>query len=266
LEVATDVGIRSLAFPAISCGVYGYPFEQAAAVAVHEVADFLASHPDITKVVLAAFDSQAETAINGAMDAEPLLRGTSVDDEPRSALTDGDKQMLLSLARQTLSAHLEGQVSKEVGAGSDAVEEHRPAFVTLRRKGTGELRGCIGEVVAQRPLVQSVARMAVAAGTDDPRFPPVSAEELRQLTFEISALTPMTPIQPDEVRVGKHGLMISRGRFSGLLLPQVPVEQGWNREEYLRGLCQKAGLPSDAWKADDVEIRSFEAEVWGEED
>jgi AmmeMemoRadiSam system protein A len=108
--------------------------------------------------------------------------------------------------------------------------------------------------------------MAVAAGTQDPRFTPVSVAELKALTFEISALTPMTPIRPDEVEVGRHGLMISRGHFSGLLLPQVPVEQRWDRETYLRGLCAKAGLPSDAWRDDDVELRSFEAEVWGEED
>jgi AmmeMemoRadiSam system protein A len=266
LEVASDNGIRTIAFPAISCGVYGYPLEKAAAVAVHEVAEYLIGSPDITRVVFAAFDSSVENALENAIESEPLLRSAPAGDETRTALTDTDKRTLLSLARQTLLAHLEGRERADVGTESEAAQQHRAAFVTLRTRTTGELRGCIGEVIARRPLIESVARMAVSAGTQDPRFPPASAEELDGLTIEISALTPMMPIRPDEVVVGKHGLMISKGHCSGLLLPQVPIEQGWDRERYLRGLCAKAGLPSDAWRDDDVELRSFEAEVWGEEE
>ncbi len=264
LELASDNGIQTIAFPAISCGVYGYPLEEAAAIAVREVAEFLNGHSEITKVIFAAFDSSVEDALEEAIGVEPLLRPSDAAAEVRPRLTEEEQHLLLSLARRTLLAHLQGSEPEVTGVDSETVREHRPAFVTLRTRATCELRGCIGEVIARRPLIESVAKMAVAAGTQDPRFPPVSPDELERLTIEISALTAMTPISPDEVVVGKHGLMISKGHYSGLLLPQVPVEQGWNREEYLRGLCAKAGLPSDAWRDDDVELRSFEAEVWGE--
>lgn len=184
--------------------------------------------------------------------------------EGRPQLSDGDKQALLQLVRERLLEHLEQSEPTTFEVDSAALKEHRAAFVTWRTK-TGELRGCIGEVIAQRPLVESIERMAVASGTEDPRFPPITSDELPHLTVEISALTPMTSINPDDVDVGRHGLMISKGHRSGLLLPQVPLEQGWDREEYLRGLCSKAGLPRNAWHESDVQLRSFEAEVWGEE-
>jgi AmmeMemoRadiSam system protein A len=184
--------------------------------------------------------------------------------EGRPQLSDGDKQALLELVRERLLEHLEQSEPSAFEVDSAALKEHRAAFVTWRTK-TGELRGCIGEVIAQRSLVESIERMAVASGTEDPRFPPIAKHELPHLTVEISALTPMSSINPDDVDVGRHGLMISKGHYSGLLLPQVPLEQGWDREEYLRGLCSKAGLPSDAWRESDVQLRSFEAEVWGEE-
>ncbi len=266
LELATDNGIHSIAFPAISCGAYGYPLEEAAAIAVHEVAEFLSSTHEIEKVMFAAFDSSVQTALEDALSREPLLRGSVRKSDMRPSLTEEEKRMLLSMVRRTLREHLEQKKTATPEPGSEALEEHRPAFVTLRKRDTGELRGCIGEVVGRRTLIESVARMAVAAGTQDPRFPPVTVAELAGLTVEISALTPMTPIKPGDVEVGRHGLMISRGHYSGLLLPQVPQEQGWDREAYLRGLCAKASLPRDAWQDDDVELRSFEAEVWGEED
>jgi len=197
--------------------------------------------------------------------ASNLDSSSATNPAARSVLTKEDKRALLALARQRLQEHLDRREPAAVSADSDALLEHRPTFVTWRTS-TGELRGCIGEVIAQRPLVESVARMAVASGTQDPRFPSITAQELPHLKVEISALTPITPIAPDRVEVGRHGLMISKGHSSGLLLPQVPIEQGWNREEFLRGLCHKAGLPADAWRDSDVQLHSFEAEVWGEED
>ena len=184
--------------------------------------------------------------------------------EGRPQLSDGDKQALLELVRERLIEHLEQGEPSAFEVDSAALKEHRAAFVTWRTK-LGELRGCIGEVIAKRPLVESIERMAVASGTEDPRFPPITTDELPHLTVEISALTPMASIRPENVDVGRHGLMISKGHRSGLLLPQVPLEQGWDREEYLRGLCAKAGLAKDAWRESDVQLRSFEAEVWGEE-
>ena len=107
--------------------------------------------------------------------------------------------------------------------------------------------------------------MVVASAVDDPRFPAVTAEEVPNLHIEISALTPLRPITPEEVVVGRHGLMIIRGNYSGLLLPQVPIEQGWNRTEFLDGLCWKAGLPRNAWMSHQAQLYGFEADVWGEE-
>jgi AmmeMemoRadiSam system protein A len=188
----------------------------------------------------------------------------SIGPDSGSRLSEGAKRALLSLARQRLLEHLEQSEPEAFEVESAALKEHRAAFVTWRTKH-GELRGCIGEVIAKRPLVESIERMAVASGTEDPRFPPITTDELPHLTVEISALTPMASIRPENVDVGRHGLMISKGHRSGLLLPQVPLEQGWDRDDYLRGLCAKAGLANDAWRESDVQLRSFEAEVWGEE-
>lgn len=181
-------------------------------------------------------------------------------------LSAQDKQTLLHVARQTLNDYLGKGQMPELKTQSPALLQPRATFVTLRVRETGELRGCRGEILARQPLVESVANMAIASATDDPRFPPVTMDEVPRLHVEISALTPMRPIKPEEVIVGKHGLMIVKGYNSGLLLPQVPVEQGWNKDEYLRGLCHKAWLRDNDWKAKDAQLYAFEAEVWGEEE
>jgi len=183
-----------------------------------------------------------------------------------AALTEDDKQMLLRLVRQTLTEYLGAGVKPVVAAESPALRQPRATFVTLRTRATGDLRGCRGEVIARQPLVESVQNMAIASATDDPRFVPVTADQVPDLRIEISALTPMKPIRPHDVVIGRHGLMIVKGGRSGLLLPQVPVEQGWSRDEFLRGLCHKAWLPDNAWKASDAQLFGFEAEVWGEEE
>jgi AmmeMemoRadiSam system protein A len=180
-------------------------------------------------------------------------------------LSASDKEDLLRLARQSLSEHLTGRKLSRPGSVSSALRQVRAAFVTLRRRETAELRGCRGECYARRPLAESVAQMAIAAASD-PRFAPVTVEELPDLRVEISALTPMEPIRADDVVVGRHGLMIAVGDRMGLLLPQVPVAQGWDKEAYLNGLCRKAGLPGGAWNAEGVQLFSFEAEVWGEDE
>jgi len=181
-------------------------------------------------------------------------------------LSAGDKQTLLHLARQTLNDYLSKGKQHDFKPTLPALTEQRAAFVTLRVRETGDLRGCIGEVIAREPLWECVRNMAIAAATDDPRFRPVTKDEVPGLHIEISALTPMKPIKPEEVVVGRHGLMIVKGFDRGLLLPQVPAEQGWDREEFLRGLCHKARLPSNAWKDKDAQLYGFEAEVWGEEE
>jgi AmmeMemoRadiSam system protein A len=187
-------------------------------------------------------------------------------DPPLLELCPADKQVLLRLARDTLGAHLAGGKPLPCDAVSPALRQARSSFVTLWQRRSGELRGCRGEVPTRRALIESVARMAIAAATDDPRFRPVTAEELPDLRIEINALTPMAPIDAGDVVVGRHGLMVVQKGSSGLLLPEVPVRHGWGREEFLRSVCSKAGLPHEAWKAEEAQLYGFESEVWGEED
>jgi AmmeMemoRadiSam system protein A len=154
----------------------------------------------------------------------------------------------------------------KIGDVSPALREPRATFVTLRHRDSGELRGCRGEYVARRPLVESVIHMTVVSATDDPRFQPVDVHEVAGLHIEISALTAPQPIEPADVVVGRHGLVIRKGTNAGLLLPQVPLSHGWDQEQYLDALCWKARMPAGAWRDADVELQAFEAEVWGEED
>jgi len=183
-----------------------------------------------------------------------------------STLTDEDKQTLLHIARSALIEHFGTGALPNLDTVTPALLEPRATFVTLRRRATDELRGCRGEIVARQPLIESVAHTAISSATEDPRFTPVTADEIPHLHIEISALTPMTPIRPEEIVVGRHGLMIQKGPYAGLLLPQVPSAYGWSREEYLEALCHKAGLPSTAWRDQAVKLMAFEAEVWGEDE
>ena len=134
-------------------------------------------------------------------------------------------------------------------------------FTTLHLKG--HLRGCIGHIFAANPLYKAVIETAAAAAFDDPRFVPVTAEEADSLQIEISVLSPLVPIQPKDVVIGKHGLLVTHQGRRGLLLPQVPIEWEWDREQFLTELCHKAGLPGDAWKHG-VQLEAFTAEVFGE--
>jgi AmmeMemoRadiSam system protein A len=180
-------------------------------------------------------------------------------------LSARDREELLRLARRTLVLHLEHGTTPSCATDLDALLEPRATFVTLTERDTGMLRGCRGEVVARQPLIESVAAMAIAAATDDPRFPRVSLAEVHRLRIEISVLSTMDPIEPAEIEIGKHGLMIVRGHAAGLLLPQVAVEYGWRVEEFLGALCRKAGLPAGTWRSRDVQLYGFECEVWGED-
>jgi len=186
--------------------------------------------------------------------------------DPAQVLSERDKQSLLRIARQALLDHLNEEAVAEYETDSAAQLRPRATFVSLRRRDSDELRGCRGECEARRPLIESVMRMVIAAAVDDTRFPPVTIDEVPDLTIEISALTPLRPIRPEEVVVGRHGLMIGRGRKLGLLLPQVPARFGWDGREFLEAVCKKAGLPEGAWEMDDVRLFGFETEVWGEED
>lgn len=180
------------------------------------------------------------------------------------ALSADEKRTLLAAAREAITAHLTGRRAERPPA-TGAVAEKQGAFVTLRRRADGDLRGCVGQIQADVPLVDTVVEMAVAAATRDGRFEPVSGRELPSLSIEISVLSPLTPIRPLEVEVGRHGLMVRYGDRRGLLLPQVPLEHGWDRESFLGYTCGKAGLPADTWRKPGVELLGFTATVFSEE-
>ena len=177
-------------------------------------------------------------------------------------LTETQRAELLRLARESIASFLRGHRSVLPAADDPVLNGKRGAFVTLYVDG--ELRGCIGYPLPFKPLAEAVAQMAVAAASQDHRFASITEKELGRLRIEISALTLPRPVHsPDGVEVGRHGIIISQGHASGLLLPQVPGEYGWDRETFLRHGCLKAGLPDDAWKKG-AKIEVFEAEVFGE--
>ena len=181
---------------------------------------------------------------------------------PGAYLDESERKGLLGIARRALDGYLgAGKIPPEEGV-QGKLAAYGAAFVTLTKNG--RLRGCIGYTEAVAPLFKVVQECAVAAATEDPRFPHVSPEELPSLRVEISVLTPLVPIRPEEVVVGRHGLMVAQGGMRGLLLPQVPVEWGWDRETFLDQVCVKAGLPPSAWRHG-ATLRAFTAEVFGEE-
>ncbi len=176
-------------------------------------------------------------------------------------LSDQDKETLHRIARTVVEKACKGEKIPKFEATSAKLKEPRGAFVTIHKNG--QLRGCIGQIRAFKPLYETVAEMAYAAAFEDPRFPPLRADELPYIDIEISVLTPFRKISDtSEIEIGKHGLMIRKNAYSGLLLPQVPVEWNWDLKEFLEHTCLKAGLPGDAWKDKDVEIYVFSAEVF----
>ena len=188
-----------------------------------------------------------------------------------------ERRLLLADARETIAAKLEGREpqyraeSASIDAATDSVlRQPCGAFVTLHQLSGGgggrSLRGCIGRMTANLPLQETVRLMAREAAFGDPRFPPLRPGELEQCHIEISALSPMTVCpDPRQVEVGVHGLYLTRGGRAGVLLPQVPLEQGWNRQEYLDYICVKAGLPPQSYQAADATLYTFTAVVFGEE-
>jgi MEMO1 family protein len=175
-----------------------------------------------------------------------------------------ERRALMSLAKEAVTAAAKGETFTAKAPSSEVLKAPGAAFVTLKKNG--DLRGCIGHVIARMPLYKCVSEVARAAAVYDTRFSPVKPDELDDLSYEISVLTAPVPTTPEEVVVGRDGLIMSRGGRSGLLLPQVPVEWQWNREEFLAHTCRKAGLPLDCWKDPETKIESFRAIVWGEED
>jgi len=179
-------------------------------------------------------------------------------------LTRAQREQLLTLARTTIEGYLETKQMPEYNGDDPALIRRSGVFVTLKEEG--ELRGCIGHTRANLPLYQAVQQTAVSAATEDPRFQPLTQEELADVSIEISILSPFLRLTDvEQIEVGAHGLMIFANDGRGLLLPQVAVEQGWNREEFLDNLCHKAGLTSNCWR-DRATLYSFTAVVFGEDE
>lgn len=176
-----------------------------------------------------------------------------------------ERELLLRLAHAAIISALEGRELDSLTPSahhSQHLSEPRGAFTTLYARGN--LRGCVGYPTALFPLHRTVMETARAAAFDDPRFVPVTLAEAPELLISISVLSPLRPIFADAVEVGRHGLLITDGARRGLLLPQVPVEHGWDRITFLEQTCRKASLPLDAWRSAQVKIEAFTAEVFAD--
>jgi AmmeMemoRadiSam system protein A len=178
-------------------------------------------------------------------------------------LSKEERDYLLATARNAILAALGLPRIDMDSLSSPNLRSRRGAFVTL--KNSGQLRGCIGHIEGSQPLTLTIEAMAKAAALQDPRFQPLTADEVSSTQIEISILTQLEQIsRPEEIEVGKHGLVVEQGHNRGLLLPQVAVEYNWQRGVFLEHTCQKAGLPADAWQEPDTRIYVFSAEVFRE--
>lgn len=176
-------------------------------------------------------------------------------------LSEEEKKVLHRIAKAVIENKTKGKPVPDFKIDSPVLKENRGAFVSLHKKG--QLRGCIGYIEGRGPLHKTIEEMAEAAAFRDPRFLPVVERELSELDIEISVLTPLRKITDvNEIEVGKHGIYIKKGWNTGLLLPQVATEYKWDRKTFLEHTCQKAGLPSNAWKEKDTEIYIFSADIF----
>ena len=190
-------------------------------------------------------------------------------------LTQEEGKFLINLARNTVKEYLEnGKTLKPPKETPKKLFEQCGVFVTINtfRHGEKELRGCIGYPYPTVPLVEAVIDSAINASTQDPRFEPMSLRELERVVFEVSVLTPPESVEAknpkeylNKIKVGEDGLIVERGYYKGLLLPQVPVEWGWCEEEFLCQCCMKAGLPPDSWLTKDAKVYKFRAIIFEEE-
>ncbi len=226
-----------------------------------------------TGVVVTKYDdSGTETgstdAVVGYISAVVYRRGGAPagegEGDPGRGLPAGDKKKLIMVARKSIECGLSGEDLPDFGIDSAALKREGAAFVTLWKHG--ELRGCVGFTEPVYPLWEAVAEAAAKAAFHDYRFAEVTKGELKDITIEVSVLSELRPIKGvDEIVIGTHGVVIRKGGNSGLFLPEVPVEQGWNRDEYLENLCEKAGLLPSDWKQKDARLFVFTTEAFSEE-
>ncbi len=184
--------------------------------------------------------------------------------EDKKMLDASQKKVLLGIARETIESRIKTKKVPEFNVTDPALTREQGAFVTIRKDG--QLRGCIGNIIGRQPLYLTVRDMAVESATGDPRFAPVRPDELKDINIEISVLSEPEPVTDvSNIEMGVHGVIVKRGYRSGVFLPQVAVETGWGRDEFLSNLCEsKAGLPADAWKDKKTQVYSFTAQVFSE--
>ena len=186
-------------------------------------------------------------------------------EQSNNNLSQEEKKELLNIARSSIKYYFEHKKAPEIETKHPFLLKPRGAFVTLRKNGA--LRGCIGNLVANAPLAETVSKMAIQAAFGDPRFLPLDKDELKDVKIEISVLSPLKKISNPfkEIEIGKHGVVIQQGNRSGVFLPQVATENNWDLETFMNQLClHKAGIPQDAWKTGQAEIFVFTAEVFSE--
>ena len=171
-----------------------------------------------------------------------------------------DATILLAIAREAIISQVKNELHRLAAREEKALNQHSGCFVTITQDG--HLRGCIGNFQSQQPLFQEVATMAVAAASQDPRFAPMSTDELDNFNLEITILSPLEKIDNTNlIEVGTHGIYIVKGFNRGVLLPQVATEYGWDREMFLEQTCIKAGLTENAWQLPDAEIYIFSGQI-----
>jgi uncharacterized protein (TIGR00296 family) len=188
-------------------------------------------------------------------------------------MDENDGSLLVELARKAISEYLEnGKIINPPENVQDEFKKKMGVFITLLTYPEKGLRGCIGIPEPVKPLLEGVIEAATSAASNDPRFTPLTPQELHQITIEVTVLTPPVVLMKETskeclefIEIGRHGLIIEKGWCRGLLLPQVPVEQGWGKEEYLAGLCMKAGLSVEAWMESDTKLYCFEGVIFSEE-
>ncbi len=178
-------------------------------------------------------------------------------------LSKEEQKTLLELARKSIVARFTGKKLPKFKSPFQRLEEPRGAFVTLKKDD--KLRGCIGFVMGLKPLYQTVQEVAEASAFQDPRFSPLTEDELKDTVIEISVMTPPRKVSSiSRIKVKRDGLLVTRGDSQGLLLPQVARKNNWKRQTFLEHVCLKAGLEKDAWKSPDTEIMTFNAQVFSE--
>ncbi len=189
-----------------------------------------------------------------------MTRKSSID----LGLDDRQQQILLAVVKESIQLKLSGKKLPKYNFEDRIFQEKRGAFVTLHKHG--QLRGCIGYIVGIAPLLDTIQRMAIASAFEDPRFPQLEKEEFKYLNIEISVLTPLKKVRDiSEIEIGRDGLLIKKGFYQGLLLPQVAEEEGWDVETFLKHTCLKAGLYPDAWKERDTIIEKFSAQIFAKD-